>query len=106
MTLGELASQVRSKNAGPFWMTIDVFFDTDETYERATRSALTDVDVISALYATDPATVKVFCLPQLRALKVSVPRPTAQGSVGERDMHAGQQYVPLLDLPMPASPSS
>jgi Domain of unknown function (DUF4387) len=27
--LGQMATLVRSKNAGPFWMTIDAFFDDD-----------------------------------------------------------------------------
>lgn len=40
-------------------------------------------------------------LPALRAIKVSMPRPRVQGSVGDRDMHGGQQYVALLDLPVP-----
>ena len=34
LTIGDLARQVRSKNAGPFWLTIDVFLDTDEDYTR------------------------------------------------------------------------
>ena len=98
-TLGELAAQVRSKNAGPFWMTIDVFFNDDDD-ERASRSAITDPAAVGRLYATDPEHVRVYRLPLLRAIKV-LPRPVVQGSVGDRDMHAGQQYVPLLDLPLP-----
>lgn len=102
-TLGELAAQVRSKNAGPFWMTIDVFFNEDEAYERASHSVVTDPATVGRLYATDPGHVRVYRLPLLRAIKVSLPRPVVQGSVGDRDMHAGQQYVPLLNLPMPDS---
>jgi hypothetical protein len=100
-TLGELATQVRSKNAGPFWMTIDVFLADDDAYQRASRSAITDPAVVGNLYATDPRHVRVYRLPLLGAIKVSLPRPVVQGSVGDRDMHAGQQYVPLLDLPVP-----
>jgi hypothetical protein len=100
-TLGELANQVRSKNAGPFWMTIDAFFDDDEAFERASRSAITNRDALGHLYSTDPKHIRVFLLPLLRAIKVSLPRPVVQGSVGDRDMHAGQQYVPLLNLPVP-----
>ena len=32
-TLGDVAELVRSKNAGPFWMTLDMFFATDSDYE-------------------------------------------------------------------------
>jgi hypothetical protein len=100
-TLGELAAQVRSKNAGPFWMTIDAFFDDDDAYGRASQSAITNPEAMGRLYATDPHHVRVFLIPLLRAIKVSLPRPVVQGSVGDRDMHAGQQYVPLLSLPVP-----
>jgi hypothetical protein len=31
-------------------------------------------------------------------VKLSFPRLRPQGGAGERDMHGGQQYVPLLDL--------
>ena len=33
--LGDLAKLVRSKNAGPFWLTIDIIFDDAEAYRRA-----------------------------------------------------------------------
>jgi hypothetical protein len=34
-TLGDLAKLVRSKNAGPFWLTIDIMFDDAAAYRRA-----------------------------------------------------------------------
>jgi hypothetical protein len=34
-TLGDVAKLVRSKNAGPFWLTIDIMFDDVEAYRRA-----------------------------------------------------------------------
>ena len=39
-TLGDLAKLVRSKNAGPFWLTIDIMFDDAEAYRRARDAAL------------------------------------------------------------------
>ncbi len=97
-TLGELASIVRSKNAGPFWLTLDVFLPDGPSYERAAASPLTDPAVIAELFSVEERQVRVFCLPDLRAVKVSFPRPATQGSAADRDMHAGQQFVPLLDI--------
>jgi Domain of unknown function (DUF4387) len=34
-TLGDLAKLVRSKNAGPFCLTIDIMFDDAQAYRRA-----------------------------------------------------------------------
>jgi hypothetical protein len=96
--LGELATQVRSKNAGPFWLTMDVFFADAEACARASRSPVTDPATIGHLYGVDPDQVKVFVLTDLLAIKISLPRPVVQGSLADRDMHAGQQYVPLLGL--------
>ncbi len=97
-TLAEVASLVRSKNAGPFWLTIDVFCQDSSDYERIVRSPLTDASVIASIYGADPQSVRIFAMPQLRAVKISLPRPSAQGSPADRDTHAGQQYVPLLNL--------
>lgn len=96
--LSEVASGIRSKNAGPFWITIDVFLPDEETYHRVAASALTDPATIGGQFGIDAAHVRVFPLPALHVIKVSLPRPRAQGSRGERDMHGGQQFVPLLDL--------
>lgn len=103
-TLGQVAELVRSKNAGPFWMTIDVFFSIDLDYRAACRSLLTNPDYLAAVYAIDPAGVEIFTIASLRAIKVSFPRPVAQGSVGDTDQHAGQQYVALLDIAIPDEP--
>ncbi|MCU1679814.1 MAG: hypothetical protein JWQ81_553 [Amycolatopsis sp.] len=97
-TLGELATLVRSKNAGPFWLTLDVFFATDADYARA-ASVVTE-DAIGRLYRTDPAVVRLYLLPDIRVLKASFPRPVVQGSFADRDMHSGQQHIPLADLPI------
>jgi len=97
-SLGELATHVRSKNAGPFWVTMDIFFSDSASYDRACRSGVADPATIGTLYRTPHNKIKIFQLPDLRAIKISFPRPITQGAVHDRDMHSGQQYVPLLDL--------
>ncbi len=100
-TLGQLATKVRSKNAGPFWITIDAFFADQSGYDRAIASTVTEPATIAQRYAVTPDSVRIFELPDLLAVKISFPRPGAQGGIGDRDMHAGQQHVPLLDLEIP-----
>jgi hypothetical protein len=98
LTLGELASEVRSKNAGPFWVTLDVFFASEPDYLLAVNSGVLSGETISSLYQVDPVTVKYFELPGIRAVKISFPRPVTAGSFEDRDLHAGQQHVPLAGL--------
>jgi hypothetical protein len=97
-TIGDVASLVRSKNAGPFWQTLDIFCDTDADYHEVTASNVISVETIANLYRVDPNTVRIYEMPALRAIKISFPRPTAQGGIHDRDLHAGQQHVPLLSV--------
>ena len=96
--LGDLASMVRSKNAGPFWLTIDIVLADAASFDRVACSPVVDPVVIAGIYDVAPGLVQVFRLPDLLAIKISFPRPVVQGSLADRDMHAGQQYVPLLGL--------
>lgn len=98
-TLDELALEVRCKNAGPFWMTLDLFLSDDAAYRIADR--LITADVIAELYQVTPESLQIFRIPQLKAVKVSFPRPLVQGSLHDRDIHAGQHHVPLASLPIP-----
>jgi Domain of unknown function (DUF4387) len=97
-TVGDLADLVRSKNAGPFWQTIDVFFADDETYRAVADNAALTTEAIARLYRVDADTVFIYRLPDIRVVKVSFPRPTVQGGRADRDMHAGQQHIPLAGL--------
>jgi hypothetical protein len=99
-TLDDVAELIRAKNAGPFWLTLDVFLPTDEAYERVCASPVVDPEVIAGLYRTRPELVRVFRLPNLRVVKISFPRPAVQGSFADRDMHSGQQHVLLAALPV------
>jgi hypothetical protein len=101
-TLGEIAAVVRSKNAGPFWITLDVFFRTDADFEHVRETEVLTAAKIGELYGVDPALVKRFELPAIRAMKFSMPRSVVAGSFEDRDLHAGQQHVPLALLTIPA----
>ena len=100
LTIGDVAELVRSKNAGPFWQTLDVFCDDDESYRRVAADGVLTADRIGAAYRVDPAQVRIFRMPAIRVVKVSFPRRVSSGSAHDRDVHAGQQHVPLRDLPL------
>jgi hypothetical protein len=99
-TLGEIATLVRSKNAGPFWLTIDIFCGGEDEFKRVAASKVADRSVVAAIYHVDAGQVQIWVIASLRVVKISFPRPLVQGSLGDRDMHAGQQYVALLNLPV------
>lgn len=99
-TIGELAQHIRSKNAGPFWVTIDIFCPDEESFNRIKDSPSLQKDYISKLYQVDKEAIKIFPLPELRTIKLSFPRPKVQGHRFERDMHSGQQYIQIADAPI------
>lgn len=94
----EVCRHVRSKVAGPFWVTIDLMFDSEENYRRYAGSPALSAEAIGAIYGVEPASVTLFPIPGLKVLKISYPRRAPQGGVEERDLHSGQQYTYLLDV--------
>ncbi|MCU1430290.1 MAG: hypothetical protein JWL83_4290 [Actinomycetia bacterium] len=100
VTLGEIADMVRAKNAGPFWITLDVFLDA-EHYEAIVHAGTLSAETIGELYNVAPDTVLIFHVPTINAIKISFPRPARQGSLHDHDMHAGQQDLPLAGLVIP-----
>ena len=96
--LKDVCRYVRSKNAGPFWVTVDLFFAGPDSYAWYHADPAISAESIAAIYGVDVAHVKRFEVKSLNMVKISYPRTTPQGGVVERDMHSGQQFVPLLEL--------
>ena len=100
-TLGTLARLIRSKNAGPFVLTLDIMFDDEATYRRVRDSGAVTGARIAAIYGLRVEDVRFFVCDSALALKASFPRPITQGDVSDSDGHGGQQYAPLMDIEVP-----
>lgn len=100
--LRDLAKVIRSKNSGPFEITFDVIFDDEATYRQVKNSgALTEAKMRHLFnVAPEDIIVCMFFDPAL-AFKLTLRRPWAQGSVGERDTFGAQQHAPLMDIIIP-----
>jgi len=96
--LAQVCRYVRSKNAGPFWITLDLSFPDRETFDQYANATPLQPTAIGALFDVDAVQVKRFLLPELLVVKISYPRRAPQGGAMERDMHGGQQYIRLLDV--------
>jgi hypothetical protein len=96
--LRTLAQVVRSKNAGPTLLTLDLFFNDAPSYERAAASAALRPEAVAALYGVTPPSVQRFLLPQLNAIKFSLPRALCAGTPGDGDLYGAQQHAPLLEV--------
>lgn len=99
-TIRDTLVSVRSKNAGPFTVTFDLFFPDAATFHDVQRRAVITPDVVAPLYGLDPSQVKVHWFEPALAVKVAVPRLVPGGAPGDSDVAGGQQYVPLLSVPL------
>jgi hypothetical protein len=96
--VGRHFSLIRSKDAGPFMLTIDLFF-ADEHSRRAFLAAdVFTAERIAGLYGIDPASILIFDLADIGAMKISFPRPVVSGDFGDTDITGGQQYALVVDL--------
>ena len=89
---------IRSKDAGPFMLTLDLFF-RDEHSRRAFLAAdVFSAERIGGLYGVDPAVVQIYDMADIGAMKISFPRPVPSGELDDRDITGGQQYALVVDL--------
>lgn len=99
-TLADIARLIRSKNAGPFWLTIDVMFDDETHYRRALASELLSPAAMAARLRCDQSSLVITALDAALAVKLSLPREHSAGSPRDSDVLGGQQYAALLDIPV------
>lgn len=93
-----LADVIRSKNAGPTQLTIDIFFRDAPSYAQAVASPALLPAVVARLYHCDAAQVRRYDLPAISAIKLSMPRQRCAGDPGDGDVYGAQQHAPLLEL--------
>jgi len=91
--LRDKAEKVRSKNAGPFWLTIDIFCGEKTVFQDVCEK-LTNIDIANVLNV-DETELKRFEIASLNVLKISLPRPQIQGSIRDRDMH-GASWAAII----------
>jgi hypothetical protein len=98
MPLSDLVLKVRSKNAGPFWVTVDIFCGTPDAFNHVT--ARLDDPTIARLCGTTPQLLKRFDIADLSVVKLSFPRPVVQGGATDRDMHGAQWAALVAEMPL------
>ena len=96
--LEDVCHQIRSKNAGPFWISVDLFFSDREAFDRYAGAKELQPQRLGPLFGVRPDQVGCYPVPDLAVLKISYPRRDPQGGMIERDLHGGQQYIRIVDV--------
>ncbi len=104
-TIAQLAKVIRSKNAGPFELTIDLLFPNKESYELVKHSGSMTKETVAGRYGLKPEEVlELVFFDEAKAIKITLPRSHPSGSPGERDTYGAQQYAPILHMPISSPP--
>jgi len=102
MRLYDRAQVIRSKNAGPFTLTIDLVFADEAAMERVLACEAFAAERIAELYGVEPSGVRIVPFAAIRTIKVTMPRPDgSSGAPGDRDVYGCQQHFPLADVEVP-----
>lgn len=97
--LRDLASVIRSKNSGPYELTLDIMFKEEKDFEKAVEKDIINKELIMKLYrVSEDQVLDIIAFPQAKAIKATIIRPIASGALGERDVYGAQQHAPLMNL--------
>ena len=99
--LKNIATVCKSKNAGPFELTIDVVFENAETYQRVKTTGTLCASLFARLYSVPEHQVLFTPYDAAFAFKATLPRLVPAGDFGDTDVYGCQQHAPLLDVNLP-----
>lgn len=96
MRLDSVAVAIRSKNAGPCLVTLDIIFGDAAGFARGVEALPRLRSYVSEHYHKPLDEVRGFAHEPSRAIKVTIARDRLSGSVGDSDVYGAQQHAPLL----------
>lgn len=100
--LVDLAKMLRSKNSGPFLITLDVLFDKPENYRRVVASGLINRKKLCEIYGLEEKELcGIVFFDAALGIKITYDRRVSSGTCGDRDVYGAQQHAPLMELLIP-----
>ena len=99
--LHEFADAIRSSNASGTFLTFDVMFDHQHSFERLRSWNGISTELIGELYGIRPDDVRIFWYRPALTLKITIPRQILAGEPADTDIDGKQQHAPLLEIVVP-----
>ena len=96
MKLIDYAKILRSKNAGPLFITFDIIFDSAEKMEYVMKS-LQKSDV-SAAFGVDEEEIDIIDYAVVNSIKITFPRRYISGDIFDTDIYGAQMHTPLANI--------
>jgi hypothetical protein len=96
--LDSIAKVIRSKNAGPCLLTLDVMLPDEAAFAYVAARIGPLRRQVAQRYGRSENEVAVLPFAPALAVKITLPRDIVSGDVGDRDVYGAQQHAPLLDI--------
>ncbi len=95
----QIAQVIRSKNAGPYELVLDIIFRDRAVYEVLRTTSQISAARIADLYGVSQEDVhRIVWFAPANAVKVVLQRRIVSGAAGDTDVYGAQQHAPLLSL--------
>ncbi len=97
--LYDAAKIIRSKNSGPFSVTLDALFDNGEVYRRIRDSKVITRERIAKIYQLEPEMItELVFFDAAQGFKITYDRKISSGTCFDSDVYGAQQHVPLGNM--------
>ncbi|MBT4088542.1 MAG: DUF4387 domain-containing protein [Deltaproteobacteria bacterium] len=95
----DVAQVIRSKNAGPFELTMDIVFKNRAAFDLFRQKKVLTEEKISSLFCIGLHDISgIIYFEAANAVKITIKRPLPSGAPGDSDIYGAQQHAPLLNL--------
>ena len=87
---------LRSKNAGPLFITFDLIFNTPEDMQYVAQHLTKEQ--VSKAYGIAESKIDIISYGVVNSIKITFPRKNISGSLNDNDIYGCQQHVPLANI--------
>jgi len=87
---------LRSKNAGPLFITFDLIFNSPEEMSYVEKR-LKKADIAKA-YDVSEKEIDIISYGVVNSVKITFPRKNVSGSLNDTDIYGCQMHVPLANI--------
>ena len=95
----DIANIIRSKNSGPYELTLDIIFKSKEDFDMVCEKNIINEEIICKLYKIKKEDIiNIIKFIPANAIKITIKRPITSGDLGESDIYGAQQHAPLLTI--------
>jgi len=87
---------LRSKNAGPLFITFDLIFNTKKDMKYVYKNL--KKELVAKAYNVDVEKIEIIAYDVVNSIKITFPRKNISGSIYDNDIYGCQQHMPLAKI--------